>query len=139
MLSLAVIPVGVIIWVALWNAGFIASIVSFGVALGAVWLYRLGSRGARVTRGAFWALIAVVVVTVALSFLAGIYSDLVAVAAVTWNQALTSPAFWATFWDNIFNNAHLWEVYAPQLGLAVLFAALGCFGTIRRLARESRA
>ncbi len=139
LLSLVVIPVGVVAWVLLWNAGFIASIVSFGVAFAAVWLYRVGSSRARVTRLAFWSLIGVIAVTVFLSFLAGIFADVVTATGVTWNEALTNPAFWATYWDNIFNNPTMWNAYAPQLLLALAFAALGCFGTIRRLARESKA
>ncbi|MEO7016604.1 MAG: hypothetical protein ABI130_05820 [Leifsonia sp.] len=43
-LSLLVMPVGVVLWVLIWNVGFIASIVSYGVAFAEVWLYRSGRR-----------------------------------------------------------------------------------------------
>ncbi|TDP99375.1 MULTISPECIES: hypothetical protein [unclassified Leifsonia] len=137
-LALVIIPAGVIAWTILWNIGFIASIVSWGVAAGAVWLYRAGSK-ARVTRGAFWGLVAIVVVTVVLSLLAGIFSDLVSAVGIPLTQALTDPDFWGLFADNIFNNGELWQAYLPQVVLALAFAFLGCFWTMRRLARESRA
>lgn len=137
-LALVIIPAGVIAWTILWNIGFIASIVSWGVAAGAVWLYRAGSK-ARVTRGAFWGLVAIVVVTVVLSLLAGIFTDLVSAVGIPLTQALTDPQFWGLFADNIFNNGELWQAYLPQVVLALAFAFLGCFWTMRRLARESRA
>lgn len=137
-LALVIIPAGVIAWTILWNIGFIASIVSWGVAAGAVWLYRAGSK-ARVTRGAFWGLVAIVVVTVVLSLLAGIFTDLVSAVGIPLTQALTDPDFWGLFADNIFNNGELWQAYLPQVVLALAFAFLGCFWTMRRLARESRA
>ncbi|MDR6613791.1 hypothetical protein [Leifsonia sp. 1010] len=137
-LALVIIPAGVIAWTILWNIGFIASIVSWGVAAGAVWLYRAGSK-ARVTRGAFWGLVAIVVVTVVLSLLAGIFTDLVSAVGIPLTQALTDADFWALFADNIFNNGELWQAYLPQVVLALAFAFLGCFWTMRRLARESRA
>lgn len=138
LLSLLVVPVGVVAWVALWNAGFVASIVSFGVAFAATWLYRVGSRGARVTRGAFWALVGIIAATVVISFIAGMFTDLVGEAGQTFGEAIVSPALWSTFWNNVFTNPVLWQAYGPQFLVALLFAALGCFSTIRRLAREAR-
>ncbi|ANF31297.1 hypothetical protein A0130_06105 [Leifsonia xyli] len=136
-LALLVIPAGVIVWTILWSIGFIASIVSWGVAVGAVWLYRRGSK-ARVTRGAFWGIIAIVVVTVVLSLLAGIFTDVVAAVGIPFTEALTNSKFWDVYFDNVFNNGDMWQAYLPQVLLALLFAALGCFMTLRRLARESR-
>jgi hypothetical protein len=137
-LALLIIPIGVVAWTILWNIGFIASIVSWGVAAGALWLYRVGSK-ARVTRGAFWAIVAIVVVTVVLSLLAGIFSDLASAVDVPLFEALTRSDFWRLFGENVFDNPEMWQAYLPQVVLALLFAALGCFMTIRRLARESRA
>ena len=137
-LALLVIPAGVIVWTVLWNIGFVASIVSWGVAAGAVWLYRVGSK-ARVTREAFWGIIVVVVVTVILSLLAGIFTDLVNAVGIPLGDALTRPTVWQLFADNIFGNPKIWQSYFPQVMLALLFAALGCFTTMRRLSRESRA
>lgn len=137
-LALLIIPAGVIVWTVLWNIGFIASIVTWGVAIGAVWLYRAGSK-ARVTRGAFWGIIAIVAVTVVLSLLAGIYSDLVAALKIPLGDALTDDRVWGLFADNLFTNGDMWQSYLPSILLALLFAVLGCFTTLRRASRESRA
>jgi hypothetical protein len=136
-LALVVIPAGVAVWTILWNIGFVSSIVSFGVAIAAVWLYRTGSR-ARVTRTAFWGIVAIIVVTIILSFLAGIFTDLVRDVRIPFGQALTDARFWRLFSDNVFHNADLWKSYLPQVLFALLFAALGCFRTLRRISRESR-
>ncbi|GAA1443682.1 hypothetical protein [Leifsonia poae] len=136
-LALVVIPVGVAAWVLLWNIGFIASIVSYGVSFGAVWLYRVGSK-ARVTRASFWGVLAIIVVTVVLSLGAGIFSDLVQAVGIPLSEALSEPQFWSLFWRNIFTNGDLWSAYLPQIVLALAFAALGCYRTIRMLANESR-
>jgi hypothetical protein len=137
-LALLIIPAGVIVWTVLWNVGFIASIVSWGVALGTVWLYRLGSK-ARVTRGAFWGIIAIVAVTVVLSLLAGIFTDLVSTLKIPLGDALTDPRVWRLFFDNVLTNGDMWQAYLPTVLLALLFAVLGCFTTLRRVSRESRA
>jgi lysylphosphatidylglycerol synthetase-like protein (DUF2156 family) len=136
-LALLVIPVGVVAWTLLWNVGFIASIVSYGVALGAVWLYRVGSK-ARVTRASFWAILAIIVVTMVLSLLAGFFTDLAGYLNLPLMQALAEPHFWDVYWNNIFTNPDLWNSYLPQILLALAFAALGCYRTIRMLAGESR-
>ncbi|MEY9952861.1 hypothetical protein [Leifsonia sp. EB34] len=137
-LALLIIPAGVIVWTVLWNIGFIASIVTWGVAVGAVWLYRAGSK-ARVTRGAFWGIIAIVAVTVVLSLLAGIFIDLVDALKVPLGDALTDDRVWGLFGDNLFTNGDMWQSYLPSVLLALLFAVLGCFTTLRRASRESRA
>ncbi|MFB9747956.1 hypothetical protein [Leifsonia shinshuensis] len=137
-LALLIIPAGVIAWTVLWNIGFIASIVSWGVAIGAVRLYRFGSK-ARVTRGAFWGIIAIVAVTLVLSLLAGIYSDLISTLKIPLGDALTDSRVWSLFADNLFTNGDLWQAYLPTVGLALLFAVLGCFTTLRRVSQESRA
>ena len=137
LLAFLVVPVGIAAWVALWNAGFVASIVAFGIAWGALFLYRLGSR-ARVTVGAFWALIGITVLTLGLVFLAGIAFDAFAAFDLDPLSSIVSPDFWAGFF-RLLSQPKVWESYAPSLGLAILFGTLGCFGTFRRMRAEPRA
>ncbi|WP_306958880.1 DUF2510 domain-containing protein [Arthrobacter bambusae] len=137
-LSLIVIPAGAVTWVILWKMGFIASIVSFGIAAGAVALYRAGSRH-RVNRPAFWALMAVIVAAVIVSFFSGLGADIAAFLHMDPGTAATSREFWDTYWLNITDNSRLWETHATDIAMTVLFTALGCFRIIRRLARESQA
>ncbi|MBO1738928.1 hypothetical protein [Leifsonia sp. TF02-11] len=137
-LALLVIPVGVVVWTLLWQIGFIASIVSWGVAIAAIWLYRRGSK-ARVTPAAAGGIIAIVVVTVVLSLLAGMFTDLVSAIQVPLQDAITDPKVWGLFVDNLLSNGEMWQAYLPQVLIALVFAFLGCFTTLRRVSRESRA
>ncbi|MCI0156275.1 hypothetical protein KNO15_06145 [Leifsonia shinshuensis] len=137
-LALLVVPVGVVVWTLLWQIGFIASIVSWGVAIAAVWLYRVGSK-ARVTRAAAGGIITIVVVTVVLSLLAGMFTDLASAIPVPLQSAITDPKVWGLFADNLLSNGDMWKAYLPQVLIALVFAFLGCFTTLRRVSRESRA
>jgi lysylphosphatidylglycerol synthetase-like protein (DUF2156 family) len=138
MLALLVIPIGVVLWVLLWESGFIASIVSLAVAAGATYLYRLGSGRTRIVPAAVWAIVGIIVVTLVLSILAGIAVDLVNAAGLDVTTALGSSRFWAAY-AQLLGEGSLWSQLSTTLLLSVAFAALGCFQTIRRLARESRA
>lgn len=137
-LSLLVIPLGAVAWVVLWNMGFIASIVSFGIAAGAVALYRAGSKHP-VTRTAFLAVIVVILAAVIVSFFSGLAADTATFLKMDAATAAASEEFWATYWLNILDNPELWESYAPDIGMTLLFTALGCFSVIRSMARETRA
>lgn len=137
LFALIVIPVGAAAWVLLWQFGFIASIVSFGIAWGAVRLYRIGSRGA-ITRGAFWGIVGIIVVALVVSMLAAIASDVIAASGLSVSAALASNQFWAVYWNNIFTNGRMWAAYLPSILMMLVFGALGCFSTVRRMARESR-
>ncbi|HLU28530.1 MAG TPA: hypothetical protein VKZ65_08835, partial [Glycomyces sp.] len=48
LFALAIIPVGIILWGIVWSLGFISAIVGFAVAIGAMFLYKLGT-GGRIT------------------------------------------------------------------------------------------
>jgi hypothetical protein len=74
LLALLIIPAGILVWVVVWAIGFIAGIVGIGVALGALALYRWGSRGRISVPGAV-AVSVITLVTLVLAFFAGIVSD----------------------------------------------------------------
>jgi hypothetical protein len=137
LFTLPVIPVGFIAWVLLWQLGFIASIVAFGVAMATVFLYRKGS-GGRVGPAGLGVIAAVTLVTLALSFLGGMAYDLAQFMSLPFPGALVDGEFWDTFWLNVFGNGDLWAQYLPDLLFALLFAVLGTFSVFRRLAREAR-
>jgi hypothetical protein len=115
-----------------WNLGFIASFVSFGIAAGAVALYRMVARQP-VTQGAFWALLVVIVVAVVVAFLAGLAMEpgqggghgtrhgvlLGGLLGFVLAEHRRQPGALPTYTrDNLFT---------------VLFTVLGCFGTVRAL------
>jgi hypothetical protein len=139
--SLVVIPLGVIAWVVLWNFGFIASLVAFGVAFGAMTLYRIGSGGFLGFNGAVRGTI-ITVVTLLLAFFGGVVSDMI----TAWTdgtggsaiESLVTPEFWTTF-QMVLAEPGLVSSYLPDFGLALLFGALGCFSVLRSAFRGGSA
>jgi hypothetical protein len=134
--ALVVLPLGIVAWDILWSVGFVASIVAFGVAWGAVRLYRIGS-GGRITRTGAIAVTVITIATLALAYVSGFIVDVVQSlmqqgASVT--EALSYPPFWGYVGQ---------AMTAPQslisLLLAALFGALGCFSVLRAAFRLSRA
>ncbi|MEO5919764.1 MAG: hypothetical protein ABIQ01_01340 [Pseudolysinimonas sp.] len=139
LMALLIIPAGIIAWVILWQFGLVASIVAFGVAIGALWLYRFGS-GGRVSRTGAIRVTIITIVTLLLSFLAGLVADVVPMYANQRNldvvTALTSGEFWSFFNHALANN--IGNVAVPLL-LALVFGALGCFSVLRTAFVQTRA
>jgi len=136
LLSLVTIPAGIAAWLILWNFGFIASIVAWGIAFLASWLYRVGA--GRVTRAGVVVIAGVTVVTLVLALFAGfawdVGAELQSQYGIAWSRAIGMPAFWRESLAWMFDSSN-----AMTLVLAALFAFLGCFWTLRRLVRGSRA
>lgn len=133
LFALGVVPVAMAVWVLLWQWGFIASVVAFGLAFGVLWLYNFGA-GAPAKGKVVWWLLGIIVAGVALSFVSGMVSD--AWYAYTndmgGTQGFFSGEFWDMFWSNFFT-ADLWSQYTTDLLIAVAFAALGAGGIIKDL------
>lgn len=129
ILALVIVPAGIIVWTIIWSFGFIASIVALGVALGALALYRFGS-GGRVSRNGAIRVTIITVITLALSFVAGLAWD----GLPIWTQqhgqsaveALTDPRFWSAI-----SRAASHPDVLLSLGLAAVFGLLGCFSVLR--------
>ena len=134
--ALLSIPVGMILWVIIWQMGFIASISSFAIAWLAIYLYRVGARSS-VTRKVLPYLIAIIVVGVVLSFIAGMASDAVDFYnnknSLSGMGTIFSGDFWSFFFDNLFNNPDLWASYTSDIIMSVVFAAIGLYGIVRDL------
>lgn len=139
--ALAVIPVGVGLWLILWKLGWMASIVAFVTAAGAARLYvagsTVGSGGAMTRRGA-WVVVAVTVATVLLSFLGTIWLDLADYLGGSPLALLFEPQAWDLLGYNLANNTDLVEGLKGEFLMALLFSALGCFFTLRQLFAQSR-
>lgn len=129
LFALVVVPLGVIAWVLLWSFGFIASIVAFGVAAGAVYLYRFGSGGA-ITRTGAIRVIAITIATLLLAIFAGVVSDglrgYTEAVGGSWIEAITSSQFWDLF-GRFMADGDTLNSLIPSLLISLAFGALGCF------------
>ena len=141
LVALLIVPIGVVAWGILWNFGFIASIVGFVVAFGAMFLYRLGA-GGLVTRLGAALITAITLVTLVLAFFGGMVLDGLKGFSDATGQAQLSLFFSPQFWDGFFeilNQPGVIGSYAGDFGLALLFGVLGCFGVIRGAFRTASA
>ncbi len=133
--ALIVLPLGIVAWDVLWSVGFVASIVAFGVAWGAVRLYRLGS-GGRITRPGAIAVAIITIVTLLLAYVSGFIVDVVeslVKQGASVSEALSYPPFWGYVGSAMTSSSAL-----VSFLLAVLFGALGCFSVLRGAFRMSR-
>jgi hypothetical protein len=137
--ALLVVPAGVAAWLVLWNFGFIASIVAFGIVWAAVQLYVRGSGGALGRAGAF-IILGLVIVTLLLSFLSSMVFDAATqigeVESVSTWAAIRLDGFWSFFWD-AFPDAL--PGYKKDFLIATAFGALGTLGTLRAVFRHTAA
>jgi hypothetical protein len=138
-MALLIIPAGIIAWIILWQFGLIASIVALGIAIGALWLYRVGS-GGRISRAGAVRVTVITVVALLLAFWAGLVSDALPFYAnqrnIDYITALTSGDFWTLFNHAVANN---FGDVAVQFVIALVFGALGCFSVLRTAFVQTRA
>lgn len=127
---------GIALWVLLWRGGFIASIVSFAVAWGAVKLYKIGAGVDLPSRKAALSLAALILVGVVLAFFAGIISDATSFykeeAQMSELELLQNSQFWSLVWEN-FKLSEFWSSYTTDILISLAFTALGIFWIIRDL------
>ena len=134
--ALVAVPAGVIAWDVLWGFGFVASIVSFGIAYLAARLYRFGS-GGRVTRSGAIAIAVITIGTLIIAFVSGFAVDLVGeysrVTGASIPESLLAPRFWSIVLASMTTGSAL-----IQLLIAAAFGALGCFGILRNAFTQTR-
>ncbi len=131
LFSLAAIPLGAALTVAIWQLGFVASISAFALAAAAVWLYAKGA-GHAPAKGAF-AVVAVIVLGVAVSIVGVIASDSFRYLSEEYPGTAMSDQMAYVLAD--LADARIWQGYGGDIAMFVLFAALGTFGVIRQLGR----
>lgn len=137
VVALAAIPVGVIVWTVVWTLGAILSIITFGMAYLAMFLYKLGSGGTMSRAGAVRVTI-ITVIGVVLSIIAGLVSDVAfGMGRVTGQgpiAALSDPLFGRVFSDYLGSGD---PGLLFSLGIALLFGLLGCFSILRNAFRST--
>jgi len=123
------ILVGLVLTVVVWRLGFIASITSFAMAAGAVFIYGKAA-GADPRRGLL-PLIGLIVVGVVLGCAVLVGSDAWdAYGVLDMDQAGVSRF---EFIKSSLTDSTILSAYSKDLAFFVGFAVLGTWGTIRRL------
>lgn len=137
VVALLAVPAGIIVWVIIWSIGIVASIVSFGVAYLALFLYRLGS-GGPVSRAGAVRITIITLGTVVLAIIAGLVSDVAIgigrVANVSPIEALSSPRFGEVFTTYLTQSG---PGLAFSIVLAIVFGIFGCFSILRSAFRAT--
>jgi hypothetical protein len=125
--ALAAVPLGVILYVVLWNFNVLASIVGFAVAWAALKLYQRGS-GAPLSRAGAIRIAIITIGTMLLAVLAG----LVSTVATSYSDSPFVYVLTPEFWD-LFSAALplLVSTYTLDIVLAVVFGLFGCFSILR--------
>ena len=136
LFSLAAVPLGMAVAVLIWELGFVASISSFVIAGAAAALYTKGAT--RTPNRGLVPLVLVVLGGVVLSFFAVVTADLVDFYNTPQGQSVGYPSVVDFVSANLFTGNVL-SSYGSQAVMFVLFAALGVFGTVRRLVRARQA
>jgi hypothetical protein len=134
--ALIVVPLGIVAWDILWNVGFVASIVAFGVAWGALRLYRIGSNGVFGRSGAI-AVAAITIGTLVLAFVSGFAVVIVGPFAKAAGLSIPESLVDGRFWGIVFGAMTTGQALISLL-LAAAFGALGCFTLLRGAFRATR-
>ena len=139
LFSLIVLPVGIALWVLVWSLGFISAIVAFVIAFGAVYLFRVGA-GGRVGKIGVLIVSLVVLVTLVLAFIAGLVVDYARFISeefdLPFGGLFSNPLFWESFGIDL---PALLNGNIVNMLLALAFAVLGTFGTLRNVLKSEAA
>jgi hypothetical protein len=131
LFALAALPIGVILWMIIWNLGWMSSLVTYAAAFMAAKFYVMGA-GA-LSRKGVWVVAAVTAATALASFLGGVWLDAVTFLGREPLAMVMSSEPWALMADNFAYNPDFIAGYMGDFLLALLFGALGCFFTLRQL------
>ena len=136
--ALAALPLGIIVWMVIWNFGWITSLVTFGVAALAARLYITGT-GGTLSRKGVWVIVSVTAVTAVLAFVGGVWLDAVSYLGGSPLAKVLDPEPWDLMAYNLATNPDFVKGYAGDFLMALLFGALGCFFTLRSLFAGTKA
>jgi hypothetical protein len=129
--ALSAVVVGIVLTVLLWRAGYIASITSLVIAIGATWLYTRAA-GTNPRRGLI-PLIALILIGVVISFFAVVASDLIEVYDDAVASGLVPTVGKSEFVRRGLTDSEVLSDYGKDMAMFGVFAVLGIFGTLRRL------
>jgi hypothetical protein len=134
MFALLAPLVGSVLWVILWRWGFIASLVAYLITFLTIKLYIKGA--GTLSRKSLPIVLGIAVGGVALAFVCGVASDALAFYAEQAHVGQWAALSYADFWSFLQSNlirGEIWSSYTNDLLIAVAFAALGMYGTVKEL------
>ncbi len=132
--ALGVIPIGIIAYVALYQFGFVASVVGFGVAWLAAFFYQQGSGQRIMDRTAAVRIAVITLATIVVAIAAAIVWDVAGYWADQSGASTVAVLFTGDFWDYFVYDLSDWEYfspYLPDIGIGLLFGIIGSFSTLR--------
>ncbi|MEO5534843.1 MAG: hypothetical protein ABIR17_06875 [Pseudolysinimonas sp.] len=140
LLALLAIPAGVLVYMIIWNLGYIASIAGFIVAFAAYFLYRFGS-GGRVSIKGGLVIAAITLVTLIIAFVLGeVWDYVAAVSAQTGlsvQDILSTPGLGGYVISDLTSPQYL-PTLLGNAGLTFLFGVLGCAGVLFNIFRQAK-
>jgi hypothetical protein len=134
--------VGIILWVVIWQFGFIASTVAFVMAWLTIWLYKKGAGG--VDKKSLEVIIPYIVIGLVLAFIAVFSLDSAYYAQGEvdglkgqdiW-QILTSASFWSFNLTSLLSPYDVGQ-YAVDIIISAAFGVFGTYSTIKSVREES--
>lgn len=139
LLSLLVLPAGVLLFTLIWNIGFVSALVGFAVAFGAFFLYRFGSGGRISIRGAILITVVTLVTLLVAYPFATIISPFANHLAVTQGYVYWGLIVDPTFWSYAIaeRSTSLPSNFALYFILTLVFGGLGCFSLLRNAFKQA--
>lgn len=134
--------VGIILWVIIWQLGFIASTVAFVMAWLTIWLYKKGAGG--VDKKSLEIIIPYIVIGLVLAFIAVFSLDSAYYAqnevdglkGQAIGSILTSASFWSFNFNSLLSPYDVGQ-YAIEIIISVAFGIFGTYGTIKAVREGS--
>ncbi len=136
LFALPALPIGVVLWLVIWNFGWMSSLVTFAAAAMAARFYVMGAGG--LSRKGVWVIATITAATAILSFVAGVWLDAAKYINSQPLSLITSSEPWDLMNYNLANNPNFVKSYMGDFFMALLFGALGCFFTLRRMFAATR-
>ena len=136
LFALAALPIGVVLWLVIWSFGWMSSLVTFAAAAMAARFYVMGAGG--LSRKGVWVIAGITAATALLSFVAGVWLDAAKYINSQPLSLITSSEPWDLMNYNLANNPNFVKGYMGDFLMALLFGALGCFFTLRRMFAATR-
>jgi hypothetical protein len=129
---------GVVVWIAIWETGFIASLAAYGMAWATLWLYQKGAGG--LDKKSLYIVLPYIFAGIVLSIFGGVVADGLRYAVGHYDDfkaaGMVSTFFSSRFWDFVrlnFTQSDFWQSYTPTILWSLAFSGLGVYRTVKSL------